>query len=435
MKKNRKFNYSKTFKKQRFLIALVMGIAVISMSVGYALYNEELKLEGEVAIEVPNEVMIYSLGVGELNDATIGDIVYRTTDGEDYKSLDSELEFDFKASSKEGLYSSSITYIYEIVNLGTSDYTYSEFLFNGNMSNNGSLNAPIIKGISAGDVISSRETKYVYVTYYYPSDLSDDISINVESSFIFKNGDVDVPKGDIATSIDKTNLELSDSNMADVNIDVMNLFDSSIIYEIKLSNSNVSLTNSSGNSKDYNYIINSGATNEHHVYLKVNDGVDVSNDVITDIYVLTDTGKRYTIATLTLVGDSRAKYSKVVVDYTIEAAENWADHYFVYFNITNNDTVTLDQYTIYIYLDDSIVFTQFDNYNSMIKYDPDEHIIKISSKEKWGETHKSVAPGETLEFTQSVVGMATTDLKITKIVVYKDAETYTDGFNYQAPTN
>lgn len=435
MKKTRKYNYSKTFKRQRFLIALFMGILLISMSVGYALYNEELLMESTIVVEVPDEVMIYSLGVSKVDDATYGDIVYRTTDTNDYISLDSDLDFEFSSSSKDGLYASSLTYVYEIVNLSNDDYTYSEFIFNGNMSNNETLRAPVIKGIQAGDVIGSRETKFVYVTYYYPNDLSDDISVDVSSSFIFKEGDIDVPMGSIRTSIDKTEIELNDSNMADVNVDIMNLFDSSVIYDIKLSNSNVILTNSSGTSRDYNYIVNSGATNEHHVYMKVKDGVDLSNDVITDIYILTEDGKRYTIGTLTLVGDSRAKYSKVVVDYTIEAAENWADHYFIYFNITNNDTVAMDQYTVYIYLDDSIVFTQFDNYNSMIKYDPDDHIIKISSKERWGDTHKSVAPGETIEFTQSVVGMSTSDLKIDKIVVYKDAETYTDGFNYQASTN
>lgn len=432
MKKTRRFNYSKTFKKQRFLIALFMGIAVISMSIGYALYNEELRLEGEVAIEVPDEVVIYSLGVDDMNYATLGDTVYRTTDGDNYKSLDSELEFDFKESSKDGLYSSYITYLYEIVNLSSEDYTYSEFVFSGDISNGDTLYAPIIDGISAGDVISSRETKYVKVTYYYPSDLDSDISLNVDSSFIFMEGDVEVAKGDIATSIDKTNLELNDSNMADVNIDVMNLFDSSIIYDVKLSNSDVSLTNSSGTSKSYNYIINSGATNEHHVYLKVNDGVDVSNDIITDIYILTESGKKYTIATLTLVGDPRAKYSKAVVDYTIEAAPSWEGHYFVYFNITNNDTETMEEYTAYLYLDDSITFTKFDNYNSMILYDHDEHVIKISSKDRWSDANSSIASGETFEFAQSVIGMDVSELKFKKIVVYKDAETYTDGFNYQA---
>ena len=124
MKKTRKYNYSKTFKRQRFLIALFMGILLISMSVGYALYNEELLMESTIVVEVPDEVMIYSLGVSKVDDATYGDIVYRTTDANDYISLDSDLDFEFSSSSKDGLYASSLTYVYEIVNLSNDDYTY-----------------------------------------------------------------------------------------------------------------------------------------------------------------------------------------------------------------------------------------------------------------------------------------------------------------------
>lgn len=431
MKKNRKFNYSKTFKKQRILIAAVMGILLISMSVGYALYNEELKLEGEVVIEIPNGVMIYSLGVSDVGTTAVGDIVYRTTEGSDSLSLDSDLDFEFQAAEKDGLYSSYITYVYEIVNLGIDDYTYQEFMFNGDMSNNGTLRAPVIEGIKPGDVISSRNTKFVKVTYYYPNDLNSDVSVKVESSFVFKEGNIDVAEGSLRTSIDKTEAEVNDSNMADFNIDVMNLFDSSIIYEIRLSNSDVVLTNSSGTAKDYKDIINSGATNEHHVYLKVKDGVDLSNDLTTDIYVLTDSGERYTIGRLTLLGDSRPKYSNVVVDYTIEAAPSWANHYHVYFNITNNNTFTLDQYTIYIYLDDSINITEYHNYQSMAVYVPEENLIKISSANRWSSAHNSLAPGATYELSETVFGMNVSDLKFDKIVVYKDAETYTDGFSYQ----
>ena len=67
----------------------------------------------------------------------------------------------------------------------------------------------------------------------------------------------------------------------------------------------------------------------------------------------------------------------------------------------------------------------------MVVYDPDEHVLKLSSKDRWSNSHKSVAPGATVEFTQTVVGMNLSNLAIDKIVVYKDAETYTDGFSYQ----
>lgn len=425
---------SSLYKKERFIITALLVVIITSMSVGYAAYYEELKLEGQLIVESLDEFLIYKHEISDSNNATSKSISYTTTESNGVSKLEINTTINFSSNIWAGK-DLHLTYKFQVANFTDKKLTFADVEHSAQVGSRWqNIGAPVVTGIAVGDVLQPGDIIDVYVQFYMDGSISFSKDVTIDCDLIFNEGDVDIKPGSLQTSIDSTTLNLDNNNMAKVDVSILSLYKTSVDYTITSSNNNVTLVDEDGNPFTYTNFLDAGATDDITLYLKVKDGVDLSSDITTTLRAeLTDTST-YSFGSVVLTKDTDPKWYDYSLTYTIKSEATWADHYNVIFKITNNGDETMDQYTAYVYLNDSLVVNEFYNYQSMVVFDPAENLVKLSSKQRWSDAHNSIAPGESFEFTVTVFGMNKTDLIIDKIFVRQEGEVYTEGWNYSTLT-
>ena len=420
------------FFKQRFFITMVLVCLISSISVGYALYNTELSMEGEVFVEASGYLSVIGARTMGMSNVSSSNVTHETNRNDEKVTLDSTIKI-VASSSATTSKDVSVTYMFTIYNNSGYAYTYTGYNYNAETPSGAAyISSPIVNNLYVGDVLQPGDYAYVTVKYPVQSAVFYSKNITVYSQFVFESGDPLVEPGSLQTSISETELALDDKYMASVELSLLNLFNNGVEYTLESSNPLVSITDSGGGGYTYGGILDVGEKAEYTLYLKVPYYADFTQDIVTTISARTPMGKVYELGKITLFKEENPTWRNAKLTFDVDAIPSNPEHYSVEFTVTNNEEVTMDEWTVYINLSSQMQITDFNNDNSNIIYDSNSHAIKISSLARDGSTHNSLLPGASINISASTIGMNVTDLLVNNVVIYRKGETFTSGWNYTA---
>lgn len=433
-----KFNlgdiFKSTFAKQRLAVSAFILVLLSFMSVGYALYYVELNASSVVVLEAPLEIRIYDAIVGNSTSATDmgSSMTFQETSNGMKLLVDTRVHFD---ATGWGDSRANISYTYSVVNLSHKAYSFDTMTYSSEITNGtANIGDPVISGLTKGQVLKPGEeltfTASVTMGAILGISYEKDAIIHIELNF--NEGEAETNIGNVETYLSSETLQLDDDNIANVNLGILNIYGFGIEYSLKTTNTDVLLVDKNGNEFNYTGTLNDGEVANHDVYLKVKDGVDLTNGVETSIDIVLSNNAIFTTKVMELTTDPNPKWKDAVVTYTISNDVLTKDEYEIVFTIKNNSSKTMDEYTAYLYLDSELEFESIENNDASIVYLPDEHLIKLSSNVKATSEHNSINPGGSFEYAKIKVKMNQTDLMIKESNIFKVGEIFTDNFNYTA---
>ena len=434
MKKgNMKNMFDSKYKKFRFFNTVFMIVLCASMSVGYALYHEELHASSVIVLEAPLEIRIYDAIVGTSTSASDKGSVMKFEETSDGMKLvvDTTVHFD---ATGWGDSRATISYTYSVVNLSHKAYSYNDITYSSEITNGtANIGDPVISGLTRGQVLQPGEE----LTFTASLTMGAILGISYEKDAIihieleFKEGESSVNIGTVKGSLDNDSLVIDgEDRIASLKVSLLNVYGSDVEYTLQSSNPDVTLVDKSGNPYTYTGLLGDGKYEDKTVYLKVVDGVDLTDGIETNIKCNILNGASFDVGTVLLSLDNEPKYNDVTVTYLIENNVLKEDEYTITFKVNNNRDRSIDEFTAYLYLDSDLVFTNIDNSEASINYLEDKHLIKLSSNIRGSEENISIAAGDSYEFKRIVVNMNQTDLIIKESVIFRDGEVFTDHFNY-----
>lgn len=431
MKVFKKYKNS-NFIKQRLFVTFFLALILTTMSVGYAVYHSELKLDGEVFIEASGYLMVSGARTMGMSNISGFSISHESIRNDDVVTLESDISITASSSATSSS-DVSITYLYTIYNNSGYAYTYTGYDYAAEVSTgNVYIQSPVVSNIYVGDVLQPGDYAYVNVRYYLNSAVAYSKNIEVTNKFIFESGEPNIKPGSLQTAIEEDELVLDDNNMASTEVSILNLFNSGIEFSLESSNPLVSLTDSSGNTYKYGTILDVGDKAEYTLNFKVASYADFTQDIITTLYAVTPLGVTYDLGEIILYKEDVPTYRDAKVTYYITADATNPNHYNVEFTITNDGDEEMTEWTAYLDLGDELVITDFSNSNSNVIYDSTNHMIKISSLKRDGSGHNSLLPGASINISASKIGMNETTLLVNSVVVYRTGEEFTSGWEYTA---
>lgn len=193
---------------QNIAVCFMVVVLLLFMTIGYASFNEELELEANI----------------KLVDVFTKDSISLETEYKYVNTLSNDGVIISVEIEKE---KSSNTFL-KVKNNSEKTLTYK-----GNRSLYEGSNYPMIKGILPGDFLLPNEEKVIYIKNI------DNVSLgNMTIEFEFLFNAVDVLKPVIITDVEKTTIDLI-NNEGTLDIDIMNLYDSSIELEVYFNDSDL----------------------------------------------------------------------------------------------------------------------------------------------------------------------------------------------------
>lgn len=431
MLRNKKESITRSpLTKQRILVSAFLLILVCCMSVGYATFYTELSVAGTVNMIDTAGIKPMSMRISNSSSVNAGDFsFYRTY-------TDSTTNVVAKTKATFSGWQPSVTYQITVKNLSTyktyyyNGMTYSNTFRDSKVSGTGggqTLAAPVVSGITNGQRIGPGQSVTFTFRYYYNQYLNNNYIFDGETIFKFVSNDKDIYLPNVAVTLDKNEFELEKDNKGNTNVNLLNLYDSSIEYSLSLSNPNIELVDSEGNSMDYNGILNTNESIKTPLYFHVKDGNDGYVSMDTDLIVTLSNGAKFTGASFVVYefeDRPTVKPSRASTEYYCEPAANgsWANHYLCYFSITNTSDTTINQWTMEYKLTADTNIMSIQNWNDEWTYDNRTKLLKISSDYRYEPRHHTLAPGQTYKTEQMIFEMTNTALNIETFTVYADGE-------------
>ena len=249
-KKFRELMKSSLFK-QKFLVTLILVCLISSISVGYALYNTELSMEGEVFVEASGYLSVVGARTMGMSNVSSSNVSHETVRNDEKVTLDSTIKIVASSSAATNK-DVSVTYMFTIHNNSGYAYTYTGYNYSAEVESGAAyISSPIVNNLYVGDVLQPGDYAYVTVKFPVQNAVFYSKNITVHSQFVFESGDPLVQPGSLQTSIKDNDLALDDKYMASVELSLLNLFNTGVEYTIDSSNPLVSITDSGGNSYTY----------------------------------------------------------------------------------------------------------------------------------------------------------------------------------------
>lgn len=291
MKNNIKLITDRMFKKQRVLVTALLAFVFVLMSVGYAAYYTELKLEGTIALEG----MVGS----------IGDLDFTSIDKHSTSSYEADITFEKKKTEKGINFDVDVTssmgsgswlrYEITVVNNSSYDYTYvgSDALFSyyddwyGGSTYD--MKNPVVTGMLKGDVIGSGETKTIYLSFM--SDIEELLAdsytyhtLDGKIIFSFEVGDKGIDNPTIMGTIPDPVLVLNSNNVGVLKFNVINLFDCSQVVSFHIDNSELEILNPAGTGIDETNLLNKNANETLGVAIQIRRNSTARSEYTTKLY-------------------------------------------------------------------------------------------------------------------------------------------------------
>ena len=255
------------------IISFITIFLIVFMSVGFALYKQDLGLNTNITFKKNGKVEIINVSVIESENSNIQS--YTTPSIND-------LNIDFKVVTNQS--PAVISYLATIANNSFYDYSYTGF--NLNLDSNYSvvvINQETGLEINPGEVLKAGETINLKVKITITDDTKNEFDINNDVSFSNDK------TGSITTSITPKTGSLKDNNIACFTLSVINTYTYKRNFTLSSSNENVLLVDSSGNSINQ-FTIDENKTSDYEVCMKSKEGSVFLSDTTTTIVSLQTSG-------------------------------------------------------------------------------------------------------------------------------------------------
>ncbi len=149
------------------LILIIVTFVIISLSVGFSIYNAELMISGDAVVRSNNEIRITNIQL--LNTNNDGKENYSPKYSKDTTTISILLPNQ----------NSTVTYEIEVENKSDDKYLLENITENSYTNKNISYR---IEGISTNEIIEANSKKIFTITFYYEKDINE----NIENTIILK---------------------------------------------------------------------------------------------------------------------------------------------------------------------------------------------------------------------------------------------------------
>jgi hypothetical protein len=419
----RKIRFRRKLFIDNILVTIVLLVLLCSISIGYAYYEEELDINGLVVISSNEYVGILDVVSVSVGDSYNSSYTYNT-----YYRSSNDTSVTFSISNTITFNSGSGDYLEYIVNIyndSSDTYTYNGFSNSGYSNPWFYINTPRVLGIEKGDVIRPGKSKTIRIIYYYDGSLENNSTLYYQDYLVFLVGNQDISKNSVAGKVN-TNIIKTDSktNLFNLILNISNNYEVSVKYKVMLSNSDISLVDSSLNKVDYIYYLDKSSTNSNTIYLALNNNLQDGESITTDIYIVLENGDIVTIDNVKIYvpekdenGNSTEEEDSSIegfnIETNIEERTGWSYHYKVNVNVSNSNDYDLEEWTIKIKLDDTVVIDQYttylpNNYKATVK----DNTIIIVSTQKWSSNNNVISSNSTLSIDEFTLGISSNEFNL-----------------------
>lgn len=278
------------------IITLALFFLVSIMTVGYAIYGETLKLNGNVTIKKPGIVEITSARYVAAESSNISNYTEPTYEG-------TKISFSVTGSEKEF----TAVYLIEITNNSFYDYTFVDLAFNPSIA--GSTNTAKIQtvltnadtgtAIGAGDALPKGATITIKAKITFTTEEKNTtVGVTGNSSMTEDN------TGAISATITPKTGNLQGENaISCFELSVMNTFKYSRFFSLTSTNENIKLVDSERNSV-MGFNIGANASSKYQVCAIASEDSVFLTDSATTLIVLSSNGiNNLEVETLTFAVD------------------------------------------------------------------------------------------------------------------------------------
>lgn len=300
MKKEKKSNVDLKNIKLSFFLSLFFVVLIMFMSVGFALYNQVLKVDGQVDINAQGDFKITN--VRKVQSSNTNDAIPSWTDN----SINFNLSF--LKNEEDPTYSAS----YDVTFTNSTFYErlLSSFNINLSVEQDGVELGTIdyeIEGYNNEDVINpmSEKTYRINITF----------TPIVDSDTYDINGEVEVESNEKATgeftlsSISPTTGSIKNNNLLRINVVLNSTYQTDREIRFVCNSDKVEVVDSNGNSLDPSTISANSSNQEFVFYLKAKDDALFPEDTYTTSLSVTSTGlPSLSLGNVTLDVDKHEEY-------------------------------------------------------------------------------------------------------------------------------
>ena len=284
------------------IIGLLVFVAVFSLSIGYALYNQVLNLEGTVAVKTQGDFYINRV---ELIDSSNVDTSQTPT------HTDETIDFNlvFISAGLEADYTA--VYEIEVINDTFYDQTFNGFefiptIYNTDGEEVSSDNFSISLSGCDDYVFHKLSTTTLTVTFHYiPTENSSTYVVDGEGGI----DSTEKPNGNLIGTVSPTTGDLTGTNdLAQFTISAINTYTTNREFTLELNNPNFEVCDSSGNT-GINFNISANIEDTFTFYIKKKDGAVFSGTSFNVSVTLISTNlPRTNIGTVTLAVDETPQF-------------------------------------------------------------------------------------------------------------------------------
>lgn len=412
---------SNSFLRQRLLVSAFLIIVCLCMSIGYAMYYTELNVGATAYLNRLENLKITAVNANSFNNAVSSDISYTRVDTATGTNLTVSSVARFNGDNP------FIIYTINISNKSQTAYTYNGLTNTATINGINDLKKPRLLGLQVGDVIPAKSSKEVTLIYFYEGIVNNQV-LETNTILNFLSGQRQLTKPSVNIALEQTEFELDKTNLDHTRFDAINLYDVSQKFTLSLSNDQIEILDESGNPKNMNFLLNSNESVTDTYYLHVKDGNDGYVVMSADLIIEYEDGRKEVAVENILMYEFEdrptVKPSKAEVQYTVEPAANgsWLNHFIGYFTLINNSDLPINQWTMYIQLEDEMNILSIQNWNDEWTYDPNTKILKISSDYRYENRHRVIQPHSSYTTYQMIIEMTNPDFYVKSITIFQDGE-------------
>ena len=285
-----------TFRLSKYnILGLAVFLAVVFMSVGFALYKQDLGLNGDIALKKQSKLEIVSATIVESESENLKDYSNPTIDG---------LNVSFKMRGTSETFVA--TYLVEINNGSAYNYAFNNFPFSANLDTSGKVSIETIitnsttgEVLDPGEIIPAEESRTYKIQFTITTDDVDaEVTIDGDATYTTDN------TGNIIASITPTTGNLQDGAIACFTVSVANTYKYDRNFTLDSSNDNITLVNNAGTVLG-TFSIGANTTESYEVCTKTAEGSTFLSDETTTIITLNSTGvSTVNVGELTLAVDN-----------------------------------------------------------------------------------------------------------------------------------
>ena len=402
--------------KERVLVTLLFAFVLSCMSIGYAYYQSELNIEGNVKLLKGDLETTSAVAFKTKNANLVGDINTTRNESGTVVTLSSEYTVELTGLDNNNY----INVRYTITNNSKNTYTYTKFnnvYSNYDGANPADLRAPKLYGIIPGDRLEPGDSKTVDLFYIASSDV-DTSTFTVNPSFQFDSDNPEVAVPSMVSSIDSHNLILQDDNMTSVGLQIANGFETTVKYTLTINTDKYELTNSSGSPSSYANTLIPGDIKKNTVYFKLLDPSVADLETSFDLKITLEDGTEYLVGNITIGKNVVPDLTKVIAKVNTEKSHDingWTGHYILNIDITNNYDIDINSWTVYAYPKDTSLTLNAGSNTNTVSFE--DGVIKLTSKELYTSNLIKINKGTTYTSGDITIEYAGASFEIESFVV------------------